>query len=68
MLTRVYHAGAIDYVNQFYPTGGAFGANYLEVDLEARGMLNTELFGEPGLKSFPFYQDASQIRNVIQTL
>lgn len=59
----VNHVGAGQFVADFYPTAGAFQANYLSTDLKTRGLINST-FG-PELKNFPFYEDAKAVRDVI---
>ncbi|ETS82938.1 hypothetical protein PFICI_04814 [Pestalotiopsis fici W106-1] len=56
---------AQDYSTKRYSEDGSgrFEANYLETDLESRGLLNSQ-FG-PALKHFPFYEDASVIHDAI---
>jgi hypothetical protein len=56
--------GSKDFVTEFYPTAGAFQANYLDVDLKARGLLMPSVGTE--FKSFPFYTDTSILRDTIQ--
>jgi len=54
-------AAGVNYTNDFYFTGGAgsFQANYMATNLQSRGLINCS-YG-PHLKSFPFYEDASEI-------
>ncbi|KAH7346897.1 putative arachidonate 5-lipoxygenase [Rhexocercosporidium sp. MPI-PUGE-AT-0058] len=59
----VNHVGAAQFVADFYPTVGAFQANYLATDLAARGLINST--SGPELKHFPFYDDAKVIRDEI---
>ena len=58
----VNSTGVREFVADFYPIHGAFQGHYLERDLVARGLLNG--WG-PALSSFPYYEDASTIRNSI---
>ncbi len=56
---------AQEYTTDRYKNGGSgrFQANYFLTDLQSRGLIQSA-FG-PGLKHFPFYEDASIIYNKI---
>ena len=54
------HTRCRQFVTETWSTAGAFQANYLNTDFKARGLVNVK--GEYPFKSFPFYQDASNIR------
>ncbi|OQV10640.1 hypothetical protein CLAIMM_14607 [Cladophialophora immunda] len=58
-------AAAQDYTTNLYKNNGSgrFYANYFTIDLESRGLINSN-FGPP-LKDFPFYDDAVTIYNAI---
>ena len=62
-------AGSIaqDYTDGLYKSGEAseFQANYMETNLERRGLINSA-FG-PELKSFPFYEDSKLVVDEIRS-
>ena len=60
-------SSALAYADYQYGVAGAgaFQGNYLETNLQARGLINAD-YG-PGLKSFPFYEDASFVVGEIKT-
>ncbi len=49
------------FVTDQWPVAGKFQAGYLETDLKSRGLLNDK--GASIFKSFPFWNDAKDIRN-----
>ncbi len=59
-LMYVDNVGCRQFVTETWSTAGAFQANYLDTDLKTRGLLNAD--GKSPFKSFPFYDDASEIR------
>ena len=56
---------AQEYTTDRYKNGGSgrFQANYFRTDLQSRGLVQSAL--GPGLKNFPFYEDASVIYNAM---
>ncbi|KAK6585994.1 hypothetical protein PZA11_001051 [Diplocarpon coronariae] len=61
----INHVGAAEFVAEWYPSVGRFQANYLETDLIARGLIRSA--SGPPLKHFPFLDDATAIRDGIET-
>ncbi|CZR58299.1 uncharacterized protein PAC_08191 [Phialocephala subalpina] len=57
--------GAVQFINDQYPTHGAFQGGFLENDLAARGLINST-FG-PALNNFPFYDDAKALKSIIKS-
>ena len=53
--------GCRDFVSERWFTDGQFQAGYLENDLKARGLIDAN--GKSLFKSFPFYDDAKEIRD-----
>ncbi|QKX57752.1 uncharacterized protein TRUGW13939_04872 [Talaromyces rugulosus] len=54
--------GCRDFVTDRWPIDGRFQGGYLENDLKARGLIDDN--GESLFKSFPFYEDAKEIRDI----
>lgn len=57
--------GCRDFVTDRWPVDGRFQGGYLENDLKARGLIDDN--GESPFKSFPFYEDAKEIRDIYKT-
>ncbi|CEJ91518.1 hypothetical protein VHEMI07221 [[Torrubiella] hemipterigena] len=53
--------GCRDFVSERWFSDGRFQAGYLENDLKARGLIDDK--GKSLFKSFPFYDDAKEIRD-----
>ncbi|KAJ2983675.1 hypothetical protein NQ176_g514 [Zarea fungicola] len=53
------------FVTDQWPIAGKFQAGYLETELKSRGLLNAN--GQSIFKSFPFYDDAKEIRDAYKT-
>ncbi|CRG92687.1 hypothetical protein PISL3812_09752 [Talaromyces islandicus] len=51
-----------DFVTDRWPIDGRFQGGYLENDLKARGLIDEK--GESLFRSFPFYEDAKEIRDI----
>jgi hypothetical protein len=61
----IKNQGVRKFATDFYPTvAGMFQANYFEVELQRRGLINTS-YG-PALPSFPFFEDGNQILTAIR--
>ncbi|CAJ2501663.1 Uu.00g045160.m01.CDS01 [Anthostomella pinea] len=60
----VNNKGCRKYVSNNWPTHGKYQAGYLETDFQARGLINKD--GKSPFKSFPFFQDALEIRKTYQ--
>ncbi|OAA64111.1 Lipoxygenase [Akanthomyces lecanii RCEF 1005] len=54
------------FVTDQWPVAGKFQAGYLETDLKSRGLLNDK--GASIFKSFPFWNDAKDIRNAYRAI
>jgi hypothetical protein len=54
--------GCREFVTDRWPIDGRFQGGYLENDLKARGLIDDK--GESPFKSFPFYEDAKEIRDI----
>lgn len=57
--------GCRDFVSERWFSDGQFQAGYLENDLKARGLIDAN--GKSLFKSFPFYDDAKEIRDTYRT-
>ncbi|KAK5990493.1 Manganese 11R/13S-lipoxygenase [Cladobotryum mycophilum] len=58
-LMYINNTGCRQFVTESWPVAGRYQAGYLRTDLKARGLLNDK--NQHPFKSFPFYQDASEI-------
>lgn len=61
----VSQLGCRDYVSNTWNTTGRYLANYLDTDLKARGILDSD--GKHPFKNYPFYDDAKAIRDAFST-
>lgn len=60
--------GALQFVAEFWRNGGGdYQSNYLDTDFAARGIRPDKSSDLPQFKTFPFYDDASRIRDSQRT-
>jgi hypothetical protein len=59
-------SAALQFEKDYYPNIGDFQGGYLDKYFEE--LVGHEYLVGPAFKSFPFYEDASKLRNIIKKL